>query len=404
MNLPLFIAKRYIVSKKTNNAINIISWISIVSIAIGTAALVIILSATNGLTQLVENLYNSFDPDLEITIQKGKNFIPSEAHLAAIKKQAGIKAFYFSLEDDALLKYKDKQTVVTVLGVDENFKEATRFDTLIQEGQFHLKQGAVNRIVLGKGIAYRLGLGLNDIYTPISLMAPKRGAINEWEGKDQVSEIKIKPSGFFSLNDDFDFKYCLIDLKAARALLDYEKEVSAINVALQPGTDPEEVKEALVPVLGKDFVVKTKEEQNEVLFKSLRTEKFFVFIILAFILVIATFNVIGALTMLIIEKQKDIQVLSFMGADRSLVQKIFMHEGLLLTTLGALVGLFLGTVVCWSQMQFGWLKLEAGYIVDAYPVKMMSADFVAILLVVIGIGLATAWYPVRVFARQKGNM
>lgn len=400
MNFPFFIAKRYLVSKKSHNAINIISGISVVAITIGTAALVIILSALNGLTGLVESLYNSFDADIRITIAEGKTFDPNSLEFQSLKKIKGVKYFTEVIEENALLKYNDQQSLATIKGVSPEFVNATRFDTLVQNGTFDLKRNGVDHAVLGIGVAYLLNVNMGDMYSPLSVYAPKRGNVTSINPEDAFNEERAYVSGIFSINDDFDKRYVIVPIDFARRLLDYKTEVSAIELALEPKANVKKIKEEVKAAIGDKFVVKDRYEQNELLFKTLKSEKLWTFIILVFILVIATFNVIGSLTMLIVEKKKDITILWNMGADLQQIRKIFLMEGMMITFLGALAGLVLGLIICWMQIQFKMVRFSEGYVVDAYPIRIQLSDLGLILLVVMLIGLFAAWYPVRVFTRR----
>lgn len=409
MNVSLYIARRYFISKKSTNAITIISWISVLSIAVGTGALVIILSGMNGLTGLVETLYNSFNPDIKITSTAGKVFTADDALVLPLQQVQGVAHISRCLDDNMLLKYGDRMQIVRVKGVDENFLLVTRFDTLLNEGSFlspssstARETNAGNQIVMGKGVAYRLGLSLGDMFTPVSVFCPKRGKTNSLDPEEAFNESKCYPSGIFSINDDFDFTYALINYGVAREILEYpDNSVSALEISLKPGSDAAQIKSEIEKIVGKELKVQNKFEQNDVLFKTLQTEKLWTFIILAFVLVIATFNIIGALTMLIIEKKKDIKVLSALGADVSLIRMIFMTEGLMIIFIGSIIGLFLGYGLCLLQQRYGFIHFEEGYIIDAYPVDTRVGDFIAITGTVLLIGFLAAIYPVRIFTRQN---
>ncbi len=249
MNLALFIAKRYIVSKKSNNAINIISWISVGAIAVGTGALLIILSGMNGLTNLVQGLYNSFDADIEITAAKGKVFVPDKTRLAKLSALKGIKEVCLVLEDNALLKFDDKQAVATVKGVSENYVNMSRFDTLIYEGSFFTRENNKVHAVFGKGLAFRLGTGVKDVFNPVSVYAPIRGAVNSLNPEDAFEELKVYPSGVYTINDDFDFKYMLTSISAARRLFGYTEEVSSLELGCETGADLEQVQHDLEDIM-----------------------------------------------------------------------------------------------------------------------------------------------------------
>ena len=400
MNLSLFIAKRYLVSKKSNNAINIISWISIVAIAITTAALIIILSAMNGLTAVVQDLYQAMEPELKITALNSKYIKSTDDVLTKIKSINGIKTISYSIEENALIKLEDKQAVITVKGVDEQFKTLTRFDTLVEEGTYKLNYNNQYFGVFGKGVVYKLDINLNDFISPISIYAPKRGKTESINPEDAFNKLTVSPAGVFTINDDFDFKYVLVDLKAAQELFDCPNEFTTIELGLVDGTQVSEIQEVLQTTLGNNYSIKTRYQANDVLFKTLETEKLWTFLILSFILIIATFNIIGALTMLIIEKKKDIKTLYSMGADKGLVQRIFMAEGLLITGVGAIAGLIIGFTICLAQQKFHFVTFDEKYVIPYYPIKIMVKDFIWIITLVMGIGTIAAIYPIRVFTKN----
>jgi lipoprotein-releasing system permease protein len=397
LNFPFFIAKRYLISKKSHNAINIISGISIAGVCIGTMALIIVLSAFNGLSQLVQSLYNSFDPMISITAKQGKTFDPNSIQFQSLKKIEGIAYYTEVVEGNALLKHDDKQCIATIKGVSKEFEKMSGFDTLIHNGNFNLDK---NNIIIGSAISGTLQTGPGDFSSPISIYAPKRGNANSLNPEDGLNELKVYASGIFTINDEFDEKYVLMSIEKARELLDYTNEVSSIELSLKPGANKELIQTQIEKMLGEKYEVKNREQQNAILYKTFKSEKLWCFIILLFILIIATFNVIGSLTMLIIEKKKDITILHNMGADVSLIRKIFVVEGMLITFFGAILGLLLGMLLCWLQMKFELIKLGEGYAVKAYPVQVQMLDVLAVLGAVIVIGLFASWYPVRVFTKK----
>ncbi len=400
MNLSLFIAKRYLVSKKSNNAINIISWISIVAIAFTTAALVVILSAMNGLTGVVANLYNAIEPDIHITPASGKFFKADDALIQKIRSVNGVKLISQSISDIALIKNDDKQAIVTIKGVDDNFKLITHFDSVIKEGEFILKAKNNYYGVFGRGVANQLQINVRDIVSSISIYSPKRGVEESLDPEANFNQEYFFPSGTFSLNDDFDFKYVLVDIGLARKLFDSGDEISSIEIGLQKGADLNEVQSGIQRILGESFVVKNRFQLNDVLFKTLESEKLWTFIILAFILIIATFNIIGALTMLIIEKKKDIKTLYCLGANNNFIRNIFMGEGFLITFIGASIGLTMGLIICWSQIKFHYVTFDDQYVIPYYPIDLQVKDFVWIICLIMMIGFFAALYPVRVFTRN----
>ena len=397
MNLSFFIAKRYLISKKSNNAINIISWISIIAIAITTGALIVILSAMNGLTGAVAGLYNTFEPDLKITAAKGKYFKADEAFMNSIKGIEGIKVLSKTFSDKALLKHNEKQTLVTVKGVDENFTKVTSVDSSIVEGIYALNDSS-RHIVLGKGIASILQVNIMEFSSQLSLLSPIKGKSSSLNPADNFNQVFVTANGIFSLNDEFDFQFVFVNLRTAKDLFDEPDKVSGVEIKCDGNAD--ETQEQLISKLGPDYVVKNRYQLNDVLFKTLETEKLATFIILAFILIIATFNIIGALTMLIIEKQKDIRTLFSMGADLSLIRNIFMREGLLITGVGTFIGLALGLLVCWLQMEFHLVKFGDEFVIPYYPIELQLKDFVWIFCLIMLIGFFAALYPVRFFTKN----
>ncbi len=409
MNTSLFIAKRYIISKKSHNAINIITLISVLGVCVGTMALVIILSAFNGISGLVFNLYNTFDPNIKITPTTGKFFVPDSIAFEKIKKIKGVAYYVETIQENALLKYHDKQVMATIKGVSSDFVKMTRLDTVIPEGNFMLQNDSINYTVIGNRIATRLNVSLNDFLNPIEIYIPKRGNQSYINPEDAFFIEPVYVSGVFSLNEDFDSRYAILPINLARKLLRKGSNetgiVSAIELGLEPNTDDVKIKNEIEKILSElntpsHFIVKTRYEQNELLFKTINSEKWWTFLILAFILVIATFNVIGSLTILIIEKKKDIKTLLFLGADKALIHNVFMKEGLMITVAGATSGLILGLLICWIQLTFKLVPFSSGFIVDSYPVKIIPLDLFYILITVLFIGFFAAWYPVRLFTRK----
>lgn len=400
MNLSFFIAKRYLISKKSNNAINVISWISIIAIAVTTAALVIVLSAMNGLTSVVADLYHAIEPDLKITAIDSKYITNKKELTEKIKSVEGIKELSFSIEENALIKLEEKQAIVTIKGVDNEFKNLTQFDTVIVEGNYRFLYNNQYYGVFGRGIANSLDININDFVSPISIYAPVRGKVESINPEDAFNKITISPSGIFSLNDDFDYKFVLIDLKAAQELFDCPDAFSIIEISVQDKDQLTFIQDQLQNKLGAGYQIKNRYQLNDVLFKTLETEKLWTFLILAFILVIATFNIIGALTMLIIEKKKDIKTLYNLGADQKFIRTIFMQEGFLITSVGAITGLIVGLIICILQQEFHLVTFDDMSVIPFYPIKMQIKDFLWILGVVMGIGFLAAIYPVRIFTKN----
>lgn len=400
MNLPFYIAKRYLVSKKSHNIINLISWISVSGIAIGTLALVIVLSAFNGLEDLVEDLYTSFDPDIKITAAKGKTFSTSDFPKNKIVNLPEVAFYTEAIEDVALIKYDDKQTVATIKGVEKNFYARSGIDSLLVEGSYLSDTPEEKHLILGYGVADQLSLFLSGkVINWVHIIVPKKGTKKSFTPDAAFRKRMALPSGIFSINPDFDTKYVLADLRFVQDLLQAQGTVSSIELGLKKGADKDHIKQSIQEILGTDYVVKTNYELNELIFKTNQIEKWITFLILAFILIIASFNIIGSLTMLIIDKKKDIWTLYTFGADKGLIQKIFFAEGMLINFLGAAIGMIIGTIICVVQMYIGLLRLDGG-VVEFYPVKLLFSDFIFISLIVILIGSIASWVPVRVLTRK----
>jgi lipoprotein-releasing system permease protein len=376
-----------------------ISWISVGAIAVTTGALIVILSAMNGLTSTVADLYNAFEPDLKVTASRGKYFTADESFLRKIRSVEGVKLISMTLSDKALIKNGDFQSLVSVKGVDKNFNQLTKIDLSIVSGAYTLNDFKRQSIILGRGVANQLQVNINEFSNELSLFSPVRGKEVGLNPMDNMNHVYCSPSGIFSLNDDLDYQFVFVSIETAKKLFDIPDKISALEISCEKNQN-EDVQKILQQKLGSDFIVKNRYQLNDTLFKSLETEKLATFIILAFILVIATFNIIGALTMLIIEKKKDIKTLYSMGAGITLIRNIFMREGLLITGIGAIIGLLLGLVVCWIQIQFHLVKFGDDFIIPYYPIVLQLKDFLWIFGLIMLIGFLAALYPVRVFTKM----
>lgn len=397
MNLPFFIARRYLISKKSHNIINLISGISMVGVAVGTAALIIVLSVFNGFESVVKSLFSVFDPDIEITVIQGKTFHQNEINKEQISALPGVVSYTEVVEENALLYYKKQQYLATIKGVDSLYQHNSPLDSLLVTGEMTLQEDSLDFAVPGYGIAYFLDIDMNAPDNLISVYIPKRkGSITGLPQESFYSEL-IRPIGIFSVQQDFDDKYMLVPLRFARRLLDYSDEVTSIEIRLAKGADSKKLQQKITEIAGPKFRVQNRFQQQEVLYKIMKTEKWAVFLILTFILIVASFNVVGSLTMLILDKQKDIGILRSLGAKDASIKQIFFLEGLLITITGAIAGLILGLLICLLQLKFGLVKLQGGgsFIMDAYPVKMMLTDFLYVFITIAIIGSASAWLPVK---------
>jgi len=407
MNFSLFIARRYLFSRKSHNIINIISLISAIGVMIVTAALVIVLSVFNGFARLSQSLFNSFNPDMAITLKEGKTFTSRELDIRRIKAIQGVKYITEVVEENALMKYLDKQSIVTLKGVSSDFEKMCGIDTMMAAGHFILERGDLNFAVLGYGIADYLGANLNDYKNPITIYVARRDADFSNIFDNAFNTASIFPSGTFSIQTDFDVKYVLLPLRFIKQILGYGDELTSIEIGLQPKADPEKIQKELQHIAGEKFRVKNRYEQQEILYKIFRTEKWAIVMILAFILLIATFNVIASISMLILEKRKDIAVLQSLGASKTLIQRIFLTEGILISFCGALAGLVFGAAICWAQMHFSLIRLggaDSTFVVNSYPVQMIPLDFLIIFAIVMTIGFFAAWYPVFIIRKVDSTM
>ncbi len=404
LNFPYYIAKRYLVSKKSHNIINIISVVSVVGITVGTMALIIVLSVFNGFESLVISLFNTFNPDLEITIEKGKTFQINDIPEDSIREIPGVLSFVEVVEENALIKSEEKQHIVTLKGVSSEYEKANRLDSMIIDGEFLLKKGKHDFAVLGAGVAYYLDVHIHDYMDPLVIYVPDRFTTPTGMNFESAFNRKmIFPSGVFSVQQDFDTKYVLVPLDFARGLLDYESEVTSVEIGLTENADLKQVQATLENMLGPDYKIKNRFQQQELLYKIMKSEKWVTFSILAFILLIATFNVVGSLSMLILDKKKDIAVLYSMGANNKQVRQIFLFEGLLIVLLGGFAGLILGALVSYLQQTFGIIRLGAAagsFVVEYYPVEMQITDFISVFVTVLLIGFLAAWYPVKQITRK----
>ena len=407
MKLPLFIAKRYLLSKKSHNLINILSAISIGGVTIGTMALIIVLSVFNGFESLVTKLFNSFNPDMLIEIKEGKTFDMKDFPLTKLISIKGVTNYCEVVEENALLKYKDKQQIVTIKGVDDNFTRVSRLDSMIVEGKYLLQKDSTNFGVFGLGIYNMLEVNLSEFATPVSVYIPKRGKNMSINPEESFNNEFIYPSGAFSIQQDFDTKFVIVPLRFARKVMDYKTEVTALEVSLTKESDHDAIQKELKTMLGDKYTVKNRYQQQELLYKVMQSEKLAIYLILSFILFIAAFNIVGSLSMLIMEKKKDVSILKSMGAGDHLIKRIFMTEGLFISLSGAVIGLLLGAIVCWIQMEFGVIPLEGGngaFVVKSYPVEFRLMDFVWVFIIVFVIGYVAAWYPVRQISKRLSNV
>lgn len=399
MKFAFYIARHYFFSRRSHNVINIISAISAFGVAIGTMALIAVLSVFNGFDSLIQSLFNSFDPDIKITSATGKTFDPANRYLSNVYKLKEVAYYTEIVEGNALLRNGEKQHVAVVKGVDHNFSKVSGIDSMLISGDFILKKNESYFAIIGNAISYSLNAAPGMI-NPIEFYAPNRNASIQ-SVTDAFNVQQAFPMGVFSIQQDFDSKYVIVPIELARKLFGYTDEITGVEIKLNNSENKEKVLKSVKEVAGSEFVVKDRFMQNELLYKIMNSEKWAIFLILTFILLIASFNVIGSLTMLIIEKKSDIEILVSLGANNSQIRNIFLLEGWFVSIAGALLGLALGFILCWAQEEFGLIKLGGSgqsFLVDAYPVKMQASDFIKVLGTVLLIGFFAAWFPVKYIA------
>ncbi len=391
-------AWRYFKSKKSTNAINIIAWVSVVAVVVGTASLIVVLSVFNGFEDLVKSLYATFYTELKIVPAEGKllNFSAGqEKKLAAIP---GIKAWSKVVEEKALLQNGEAQSIVYLKGVDSQYTRVTTMADYLKVGEFDLGTGDQPKAILGVGVESALGLWSDRELLPVTAYLPKKGAgINVSDPMSALIAENLRTAGAFAVQQEFDNKYVLTNLDFMKRLLSLEPDqYGGIEIALQTGADEKKVTRELELLFGKDYSVLSRYQQNQGLYSVMQMEKWVIYILLSLILVVAAFTMIGSLTMLVLEKQKDIQVLKAMGASSGRIQGIFISEGFLLAGVGAGAGMLLALLICWAQQKFALIKLEGGsFVINHYPVKLMLPDFLLVSVTVVLVAFLASWLPAR---------
>ena len=403
MNLPLYIAKRYLFAKKKHNAINIISAISVCGVALATLAMVCTLSVFNGFHEMVEGLFTAFDAPLKITATQGKVFSQQDSRIQQILQMPEVDTAMPTIEENAMVQYKDKQLMVTIKGVDDSFTQITEIDSILYgRQQFLLQEEGVDYGILGMGVASALGTGLQFV-DPLLVIAPKQHVrVNIANpGAAFARGYLHSPGSLFLVNQEkYDAQYILTSIDFARQLFGYRDEVSAMEIKLKPGTNESRVQARMKDILGDEFHIQNRFEQQSDIFRIMEIEKFISYLFLTFILIIATFNVIGSLSMLIVDKREDAQTLRNLGADNQLIERIFMFEGWLIAAYGAIIGIVLGVILCLIQHHFGIITLGNNFIVEAYPVSVHFTDVLLIFVTVLVVGALSVIFPVKYMSKR----
>lgn len=397
MRLSYFIARRYLFSRKKQNAINIISAISTIGVAIGTTALIVILSVFNGIDLFLQQSSDSLTPDIVLSPAKGKFMVFDSVLYTRIGQQAGVAYANPVVEENALLKYGEHLKPVTVKGVTDNFRRTTGFAGNVVEGIFQLKNRDIYTSVVGAGVAVEIGLGLNFL-TPMVFYYPNKEASSL---NSALNSAYLFPSGIFSSQQETDGKLVVTDIAFARQLFLLEDDISQIEVKLEEEKNIEAVKRQLQQLAGSGYKVEDKYELNRSFYAMMKSEKLVVFLILLFILLIASFNIVGSISMLILDKKEDLSVYRAMGMPLKRIVSVFKTEGNLITGIGTLIGLVIGVTICYLQEIYGFIKLGQGsYLLQAYPVKLVLSDIVFITLTVLCIGSVASYFPVKYLVKR----
>ena len=406
MLFPFFVARRYLFSKKSTNVINIISGISMLGVAVASMAMVVTLSVFNGFSDLVASLFTNFDPQIEITPREGKTAPADDPVLQSIKELAEVEVATECVEDQAMAVYQDRQAMVTVKGVDDNFEQLTHIsDILLGEGRFELHAADMSYGIPGIRLAEALGLGYR-YDQPLNIYAPRREGQLDMNAPDEgfVVDSLYSPGVIFSVQQGkYDKGYVLTSIGFARRIFDQQGMISSLELRLKAGSNFEAVKSRISQLAGAKYHVRDRYEQQDDTFRIMKIEKLIAYIFLVFILIVACFNIIGSLSMLIIDKRDDVATLRALGANDRQMSQVFLLEGWLISAIGAVVGILIGLLLCWIQQQFGVIALgrsEGSFIVDAYPVSVHPWDVVLVFVTVLVVSFLSAWYPVRHFSRR----
>lgn len=382
MNTSVYIAKRYLFSRKKVHAINVISGISMVGVLIGSAALIIILSVFNGFEDVILSLYSNFSPEIKIEPRLGKTFDPNTVYFNALRHDPKVFSYTEVLQEKALIKYDGKPFIGTVMGVSDDFLKNPQLDSTIQSGSFTLKMDNQDFAVIGSAVQGSLGVNIHNQFSPLEVYSPRREA---GAGSNPLNEFVVRtiaPAGVFAIEQEFD-DLVITPIEFVRSLLDQPKDVSSIQINFRKGTNVAAVQSTMQDKIGGSFIIKNRREQNTELYKTLNYERWFIFMILTFVLIIAIFNIIGSLTMLVIDKRKDIAVLTSLGADKKLIKSIFFFEGMMISEIGCFAGIILGLLFCILQQRFGLVKMGSKIsMLDAYPVSLRLTDFILVFITV----------------------
>lgn len=400
MKVPFYIAKRYLFSKKSKNIINIISGISVFGIFISTCAMIIVLSGFNGIEELVEKLYSSFDADIRITRSEGKTFDFHEVSKDDVLKIEGVDAITEVIEEITMIKHEDRWITATMKGVEDSYLSICHLDSVLTEGEAKLQEDGFNKAIIGIGLQNKVQVTsdprYHDYLTVYGLLRDEKISKNN---TDAFKPEMISVGGVFAINPEFDNTYFLVPIQFAKNLLEYENDITAYEISVKSEFTNKQVKEEIQKLVGNKFQVKTRYEQNELVFKTNETEKWMVFLILGFILLLSTFNIIASLTMLILDKKKDIETLISMGATRQFILKVFFLEGVFINLLGGIIGISIGLLIAWLQLTFHFVTLDNS-VIPYWPVSIHFSDVVMVFGTVVLIGIGSSYIPVSYLIKR----
>lgn len=371
-------------------------------IIVGTLALVIVLSVFNGFSDLITSFFSRFDPDLKITPAEGKMFDPQQQEIQRIKNHPDVIHYAEIIEDVVLLKYGNQVYPAIMKGVPDNYRQYTSIDSLIVDGEFFLEKDGINYVAVGQGVAFYLGLSPR-FPEPLQVYVPKKGNQVLINPARAVSQGLVYPSGVFAVLEEVDSKYIIVSQPFAARLFESGTQISSIELGIKPDANIKKIQKEIEKNLGNVFHVKTKYQQHDLVYKTMQSEKWAAYLILIFILIIASFNILGSLSMLIIDKKEDIMILQSMGATSKTIRMIFLFEGWLISLVGAVTGTLLGLLLCWVQITFGIISLPSNgsFLISAYPVRVVFSDILIILVVVLFIGFLASWYPVKYISKKS---
>ncbi|MBS1773226.1 MAG: ABC transporter permease [Bacteroidetes bacterium] len=389
------LAWRYMRGKRSRNIVPVLARISMVAIAVGSCAMIILLSVFNGFEYIVKDMYKAFYPDIKITAEKGKFFTPGNGVYASIKNINGVVAYTNVIEDNVFLKSEDDQRVPTLKGVDANYFVVNDVKSYIVEGSDSVSSGELPTTIVGQRLMNELGLDPNNVFSNVMLYYPNPSSSGNATDLSAFQSLKLRADGAFKVQDEFDEKYMLASLSLAQQLFHAEGKYSSIELKLDKNADADNIKAQLQNQLGGAYHIETRFEQNKTIYMVMRTEKWALYAILLMVLIIASFNMVGALSLLVLEKEKDIATLKVIGAQNINVRSVFLAEGILWALTGGLIGLICGTLIALGQQHYHWIKLQGAYVIDSYPVHFKLSDFPLVILTIILIGLLAAFYPAR---------